>query len=162
MKVHIIEVKTQQILVPVDFSLPSQQALQAADVFASERDSHLTLVHVLPIIEVAVMDFTYIQPPEKVAELCDAAEKRLSEWAGLLKTSHDRVSIKVVTGNPVAEIVALSDTYDLVILGTHGRTGLKHFLLGSVAERVIAASHCSVLVIKPPRENLPTNQSSSQ
>ena len=45
-----------------------------------------------------------------------------------------------------------SDAYDLIVVGTHGRTGISHVLLGSVAERVVRMAHCAVLAVRPPEE----------
>jgi nucleotide-binding universal stress UspA family protein len=110
-------------------------------------------MHVHPIVEVAVLDFTYIQPAEKVAELCEAVELRLKEWARALNSPPGRVSVKVATGAPATEIIAAARDFDLVVMSTHGRTGVGHFLMGSVAERVVQAAPCSVYVVKqrPPR-----------
>jgi nucleotide-binding universal stress UspA family protein len=142
-----------RILVPVDFSEQSRLAMVEADALAMERDAHLVLMHVHPIVEVAVLDFTYLQPAEKVAELCEAVELRLKEWARSLTSPPERVTVRVATGAPVTEIVAAAKDFDLVVMATHGRTGVGHFLMGSVAERVVQGASCSVFVVKqrPPR-----------
>ena len=142
--------KFNQLLVPIDFSDVAQAALHAADELARDHQGSLTLFHVHPIMEVAVMDFTYVEAPEKVMEMCDAAEAQLRQWAAKLSTPAERVNIRVITGNPVAEIVAFSDAYDVVVMGTHGRGGLQHALMGSVAERVAHGARCAVLVVKIP------------
>lgn len=138
----------EKVLVPVDFSESSKAAVEEADALAADRGASITLLHVHQPTEVVVMDFAYSDPPEKVAEVCDAAEAQLNEWSEPLKTPPERRSIQVVTGAPVTEINRISGDYDLVVMPTHGRTGLRHFLLGSVAERVVQGAKCSVLVIK--------------
>lgn len=139
---------TQRILVPIDFSEQSRQALGEADALAVERGAQLTLMHVHPIVEMAVLDFTYVQPAEKVAEICELVEGRLKEWARGIRTPADRVNVQVTTGGPAVEIIAMSDKCDLIVMATHGRTGMSHFLMGSVAERVVQGARCSVLVVK--------------
>lgn len=140
--------KLDRILVPIDFSDLSEQALQTADQMAVERGASLTLLHVYPVVEVVVMDFAYVQPPDKVQEVLDASRKRLQELASTLKTPADRVTVQVRSGTPAMEIVESSGKHDLVVMPTHGHTGVKHFMMGSVAERVVQAARCSVLVVK--------------
>jgi nucleotide-binding universal stress UspA family protein len=138
----------KRILVPVDFSEQSKQAFEEAVAMARERAASLTLMHVHQITEVAMLEFVYVEPPEKVSEVVDAAERTLASWAKEQKLAPGTYEIKVVTGAPVAEILRASERHDLVVMGTHGRSGLSHFLLGSVAERVIQGARCSVLVVK--------------
>lgn len=140
--------KLDRILVPIDFSDLSEKALRAADDLAQGAGGTLTLLHVYQIVEVVVLDFAYVQPPEKVSEVCDASRARLQEIASSLKTPADRIRIQVTTGSPAMEIVEASEQHDLVVMPTHGRTGVKHFMLGSVAERVVQAARCSVLIVK--------------
>jgi universal stress protein A len=140
------------ILVPIDFSDASRFALQEADKLAQQHGT-LTLLHVHPIVEVSVLEFTYMQPPERMAEVCNAIEKRLEEWRKGVKTPQDNVSIVVRCGAPVAEIIAESEKHGLVVMASHGASGVSHFLLGSVTERVVGGSKCSVLVVKGQRPN---------
>ena len=143
--------KIRTILVPLDFSNESRRALAAADALAVAQNADLTLFHVHPIIEVAVLDFTYVQPPEKVDEICEAIAARLRSCAGILATAAERVHAQVVPGGPAPAICAASAHHDLVVMATHGRTGVSHFLLGSVAERVVQGAECSVWVVKDGR-----------
>lgn len=140
--------KLNRVLVPIDFSERSRAALLEADALAAAQGAQLTLLHVHPVVEVAIMDFTYVQPPEKIAEVVQAADRHLREWAQSLQTPSERLEISVTTGGPAIEIVELSRQYDLVVMATHGRTGVSHFLMGSVTERVVQGAHCSVLIIK--------------
>lgn len=139
----------REILVPIDFSAPSPNALQEAAAIAHQYDAELTLLHVHQIEAIAFMDFTYVESPEKVAELTELAEKELQALVDALPDPKPRYRIRVLTGRPVDEIVNLSEAYDLIVMPTHGRTGLNHFLMGSVAERVVKGARCSVLIVKP-------------
>ena len=141
----------KRILVPIDFSDPSRQALKEAVVIAKERGARLTLLHVHAITEVAMLEFVYVEPPDKVAEVVAAAQRQLDVWVKDEGLAPGRADATVVTGSPVREILRASETHDLIVMGTHGRSGLSHFLLGSVAERTIQGAQCSVLVVKGPR-----------
>ena len=140
--------KLEKILVPVDFSETSGIALEEAADLALRYDAELTLLHVHQIETVVFMDFTYVEPPETVAELCEAAEKELRRIVSELP-KQPRYRIKVSTGSPIVQVIEQSESHDLIVMPTHGRTGLKHFLMGSVAERVVQGAKCSVLIVKP-------------
>src|SRR5688572_8457713 len=142
----------KRILVPVDFSDPSRQALREAVVIAQQRGARLTILHVHAITEVAMLDFVYVEPAEKVAEVVDAAQRQLEKWAKDEGLKPGQADLKVITGSPVREILTASESHDLIVMGTHGRSGLSHFLLGSVAERTIQGARCSVLVVKTPKK----------
>lgn len=138
--------KASKILVPIDFSEQSRFALEEADRIAVEQDADLTLLHIHQIVQLAILEFTFVEPAPKIAAIVDAAEKHLAEWASTIKTK--KVHIQVDTGQPLAVIIEHSETHDLIVISTHGRTGPSHFLLGSVAERVVQGARCSVLVVK--------------
>ena len=142
----------KNILVPIDFSDYAKAALDEADSLAQQSGAELTLLHIHEMTQVAIMDFTYVEPPEKVAEILTAAEKQLQQWAEQLGTPPERRSIRSTTGGAAQEIIDESENYDLIVMPTHGRTGLSHFLLGSVAERVVQGAKCSVLIVKKPGE----------
>ena len=140
-----------KILCPIDFSPGSQQAMRVAVRLANEADAELVLVHAwyVPPIAFASGD-TF--PADAIQQMHDDAEHGL-EVAVREATSlgAKRVSSKLLTGLPWSTIVdALGDaTFDLVVLGTHGRTGLSRILLGSVAEKVVRHAPCSVLAVRP-------------
>ncbi|MCA9695031.1 MAG: universal stress protein [Myxococcales bacterium] len=136
------------LLVPVDFSAESQIALRAADAMVAGGRGTLTILHVQSITEIQVLDFTYIEPPERIMAARTAAEEALARLKRGLATPAERVTIEVVIGDPVEQIAARSEEHDLVVMATHERTGLRHFVLGSVAERVVRSARCSVLVVK--------------
>ena len=136
------------ILAPVDFSDLSRHALGMADRIAVERDAGLTVLHVHPIVQTAFMDLTYTEPPERLAESMIQLESRLAQWTAELKTPQDKIDACVIIGNPVEQIAEQSKEHGLLVISTHGRTGFSHFLMGSVAERVVRVARCAVLVVK--------------
>ncbi len=140
--------QVRKVLVPTDFSELSTNAVHVADRVAFERGAELTLLHVHPIVQTAFLDLTYTEPPEKLAESIRFLEDKITHLAKSLKTPMDRIASKVLIGNPVEIIAAESETHGLLVISTHGRTGLSHLLLGSVAERVVRVARCSLLVVK--------------
>lgn len=140
--------RAPRFLVPTDFSACAAGALKVADALAVERGGTLHVVHVHAALEAAVMDFSYVQPAEQPGAAVAALQLQLHAWTQQLRTPPERRRLEVVLGNPVAEIVARSHDAYLAVLGTHGRSGLGLFLLGSVTERVVRHAACSVYVVK--------------
>ncbi|MBT6178348.1 MAG: universal stress protein [Deltaproteobacteria bacterium] len=136
------------ILAPIDFSELSRHALTMADRIAHERNANLTVLHVHPVVQTAFMDLTYPESPERMAQAMVELEARMAEWTSELKTPQDKIDAKVIIGNPVDLITQESSKHGLLVISTHGRTGISHFLMGSVAERVVRVAHCAVLVVK--------------
>jgi len=142
----------QRFLVPVDFSEYANQALEYAIGLASKLGARLTLLHVIQPLPLAGVDmgvtlpYTYIQDLE--AEITNSMQAYLERVtaAGL------EGEIAVVHGVPFQEILETAKTQqvDLIVMGTHGRTGLQHVLLGSVAEKVVRLAPCPVLVVRQP------------
>lgn len=141
---------TAHYLVPLDFSTYADQALDYAIRLARPLNARLTLLHVIQPVPMAGVDMgvalpeTYLQElEEEVQRSMEAALARVTA-AGL---TGERV---VLYGVPFQEIVdtAKARQVALIVMGTHGRTGLLHVLLGSVAEKVIRLAPCSVLVVR--------------
>jgi nucleotide-binding universal stress UspA family protein len=140
----------KRILVPTDFGDPSADALAMAMGFAQLSGATLDLVHVAveatyalpPPIDVASVPIDMRKVMERVEEGLGAEQARVRA-AGVACDS------AMLIGRPDAEIVTrATDTHaDLIIMGTHGRSGLAHALLGSVAERVVQHSPCPVLIV---------------
>ena len=138
-----------RILVPIDFSEHSHKALRYALAFANQFGAEVTLVH---IVEQMVYPGDWMYPPMAVTDF--AAEKREEMIARLqaldagsgVKTQHI-----VRIGRAWQEIIEIAEEMkcDMLILATHGYTGLKHVLLGSVAEKVIRHAPCPVLTVRP-------------
>jgi len=137
----------KDILCPVDFSESSRNAVALAAEIAASRGSRITLLHVIEL-PIAYSG----EPPIEglLADLDKRAAALLEEWARSLGA---KLSQPVVTrsriGYPGAQILSVLDkdaTFDLVVMGSHGRTGLRRMLLGSVAEKVVRHACCPVLV----------------
>jgi len=142
----------QRFLVPLDFSEYATQALDYAINLGSKLGARLTLLHVIQSLPLGGVDmgvtlpYTYIQDLEaEIMESMNGYLERVTA-AGL------EGEIAVVHGVPFHEIIemARAQQVDLIVMGTHGRTGLQHVLLGSVAEKVVRLAPCPVLVARQP------------
>ena len=141
----------KRILMPVDFSAPSKRALKYAEQFAKQLGAALTLVHVVEPFWYP-HDWEYLPAFEGnigPVALEKEARARLTTLANEVG-SNAPVTPHVRSGTPWNEIVLAAKEYkaDLIIIGTHGRTGLKHVVMGSTAERVVRHAHCPVLVVR--------------
>jgi universal stress protein A len=139
----------KKILCAIDFSDLSRAALAEAAALARRLDAELALVHVYEPPPPVALDV--VVPTEGLFETAAAdIESRLASWTTDAQTLAGRPVRGVVrVGTPATEIVhcAAEDRADLVVVGTHGRSGLKHLVLGSVAERVLREAACPVLVV---------------
>jgi nucleotide-binding universal stress UspA family protein len=157
-----------RILVPVDFTDTSRDAIDYAVQLAAtlnrpaEVDARAVqtpsgcAIELLHVIEDPVasdgwtleLDF----PDEQgiVNDLLQDSQQRLERLAAATPPGASTVSVKASVGQPSATIVetAAADGCDLIVMGTHGRTGLPHALLGSVAERVVRTARCPVVTIR--------------
>lgn len=143
----------QRILCPIDFSDPSRAAADHAFGLASQLGAAVTLIHAYQVPVVAVMDAALVPSAEWVTAIADAARARLAEWAKeYAPRSKEPVDTVLAHGAPHVEIVAAAESRacDLIVMGTHGRTGLSHIFLGSVAERVVRTSNIPVLTVRAP------------
>ncbi|MDB6020587.1 MAG: Stress protein UspA-like protein [Pedosphaera sp.] len=136
------------ILVPVDFSEPSRSALQCASALAKPFNAEIILLHVVESVLPPPDDFI-VDSAALAAALSDDAAHRLAEWHRQF-AAHARLQEMLRVGTPYREIVDAADEADadLIVLGTHGRTGLTRLLIGSTAERVVRDAHCPVLVAR--------------
>ncbi len=145
-------IRLQKILLPTDFSDYSAAAKSYACELAARFGAELHLVHTLEHQYSLTPEFGFgLAPPTQIAESKVAAEKALS---GLLDPGWSRgrnVTYRVFEGSPKVEIVryARAENIDLIVISTHGRTGLAHMLIGSVAETVVRTSPCPVLTVRP-------------
>jgi universal stress protein A len=147
-----ITMASQRFLVPIDFSESANQALEYAINLAGKLEAHLTLLHVIQSVPLGGVDmgvtlpYTYLQDLE--AEITQSMEACLTRVAAAGLEG----DIVVVHGVPFHEIVETAKTQkvDLIVMGTHGRSGLQHILLGSVAEKVVRLAPCPVLVARQP------------
>ena len=141
------------ILVPVDFSPHSLLSLEYASALASRFGASLELLHIVEdpatagawAAEGAVLDVAEIR-----AALVDEAERRLAEYRNQLEQLNVPIVTTVRIGPPARAIVdyAQAAGMDLIVVGTHGRSGFAHMFLGSVAERVVRHASCPVVTVR--------------
>lgn len=155
--------KLSRILAPTDFSRFSGFALEWAANLAEALRAELVLLHVVPeeegkIIEEVIGEGAAVQIPRGVREnVLTERQKKFREQFNIVLPDYLKKSIKVEEilsiGVPFLEIIktAKEKDVDLIVMGTHGRTGLSHVLIGSVAEKVVHHAHCPVLTIKHPQ-----------
>ena len=142
----------QHVLVPIDFSTYAEQALDSAIALAQKLQAHVTLLHVIqPPLGVGA-DMGVWPSPAFFAELEAAIMRDMEGSLARLTAAGLAGEIVVVPGVPFQEILdtAKKRQVDLIIMGTHGRTGLSHVLLGSVAEKVVRLAPCPVLIARQP------------
>ena len=146
-------IRLQRILAPTDFSEQGEVALRYAVEFAARFDAELHLLHVVQSQLYLSPDPTLLSGP--VAEMEEqwkkAAHKQLDELT--LPVPLPNVVRVVLEGPPVVEIGRYARENDcvLIVIGTHGRTGLAHVFLGSVAENVVRKAPCPVLTVRHPQ-----------
>ncbi len=152
--VKVVPVQIRSILVPVDFSSPSSQALGYAAGLARSFGAKLTLLNVVEPIG-AMPDFAanpLVRDLREVSAQAKEALKRLVARAQLEPAWIETLLVRHGTPfHEISEAAALLKS-DLIVLATHGYTGLKHVLLGSTAERVVRHAPCPVLVVRGAEE----------
>ena len=144
-------VRLERILVPVDFSDCSLDALEYAVVVAQQAKASIMLLHVLEPVSYG-LDFTlsHVRTREHVRE---SWTKRLKELTSSHQHSHVAMEFQLRGGLPADSILDSAQTLpcDLIVMGTHGRRGISHALSGSVAEAVLRKSHCPVIAVRSPK-----------
>jgi nucleotide-binding universal stress UspA family protein len=139
----------QSILHPTDFSERSQYAFNLACLLARDHDARLILLHVwsAPLVPVAAAGPTPLRPEDFSPEPLEQQLRQLH-----LPEPSIRVEHRLEQGNAAVEIVRVAQEShcDLIVIGTHGRTGLERLLMGSVAEQVLRNAPCPVLAVKTP------------
>lgn len=141
----------ERILVPVDFSDCSLDALEYAALVAQRSKAALTLLHVLEPISYG-LDFTF--PHKATRESIKAGHtKRVGDLVSALASAGVPSECLIVGGLPTDSILdaARKQPADLIVMGTHGRRGLSHALFGSIAEAVLRKSSCPVLMVRSPK-----------
>jgi nucleotide-binding universal stress UspA family protein len=141
----------RKILVPVDFSEHSQLALETAAELSRSYQASLTLVYVYEPMAVAVPEGYLLFSESQLNRMFEefqqglAQQKQAAEAAGAL-----RVETQLLHGFAGGEILTFAQqgAFDLIVMGTHGRRGLSHAFLGSVAERVLRSAPCPVLTVR--------------
>jgi len=143
----------QKILVPTDFSDISQFALEHGLALAEKFRAKLYLMHVweLPMTSSLLPPEPY--PESVLTEAQKAESDHLTKVTQELKASNFDAEPVFVLGKPYMEIVktAADLEVDLIVIASHGRSGISHLLLGSVAEKVVRLAPCPVFTVKPPQ-----------
>jgi universal stress protein A len=141
-----------RICCPVDFSVVSRFAMEQAAELAWRSGGELTLVHVYERRPRPVVTDTLVSAPELLDQAPVELERELTSWRDAARRLASRpVDCSFLAGEPISEIVrfAREGSYDLIVMGTHGRAELEHAVFGSVAEKVVREAPCSVLVVRP-------------
>ncbi len=142
----------RQILAPTDFSEFSKQAIESAFALAQTFGAKLLLLHVVELPAYPVEGFV---PSTMGTTLIDDLQRQASlDLAQVLPEPPNamvEVSRQVLVGIPYRTIVEVAEVAkaDLIVMATHGRTGLSHLVMGSVTERVVRTAACPVLTIRP-------------
>jgi nucleotide-binding universal stress UspA family protein len=142
-----------RILVPTDFSPPSDAALEYARILAAKFGSSLQILHVIddPTAASEFVPDGFAPSTEDIrTALLDQAHKRLERLMNFVDRSRYHAHAEAVLGLPAQSIVdyATATGTGLIVMGTHGRTGLAHLLMGSVAEQVVRTAPCPVLTVR--------------
>lgn len=146
----------KKILVPCDFSSYAEHALAWAVRLAQQSNARVVLVNAVPIFshisytEIPIL----VDIPKIEAELVAEGEKQLRQFLSEHNTGNVPIESRAMLGDPFSVICRVADEehVDLIVLGSHGRTGLSHVFLGSVAERVVRHAPCPVLVARLPQK----------
>ena len=152
--------KVKKILAPVDFSDVSNQSLKAAASLAEQLGAKMVVLHAVePVYFAGTMFGPEINVPQLVEEQRRAAASAMQDMiAGLRRKGIDATGF-VETGTPYDVILRTAEEKkcDLVVMGTHGRSGFSHLLLGSVAEKVVRYAKCPVLTVRGAEKAKPAS-----
>jgi nucleotide-binding universal stress UspA family protein len=137
----------KKILVATDFSEGSDEALEQAILVAKPSAAEIEILHVIELVEEFPFGTPYFDAD--FGTLYASVDRRLSERGDRVVAAGLRATTKIAEGNAVTEITQRGRAMgaDLIVVGTHGRTGLAHAMLGSVAERVVRRASCPVLTV---------------
>jgi nucleotide-binding universal stress UspA family protein len=140
------------VLVPLDFSTYAEQALDYAIALAQKLQARVTLLHVIQPPAIVNVEGGLWPTSTFLQDLEAAVTRDMEGYLARVTAAGLEGEMVVVHGVPFQEILdtAKASQVDLIIMGTHGRTGLTHVFLGSVAEKVVRLAPCPVLVARQP------------
>ena len=146
-------IQLRSILFPTDFSETSDHALQYAVALAEQFRARIDMVHVVE--EVAItqhISVTLVDTGEIIEHLVADAKKRLAGYEKDHVPAGIKTKCTTLRGTPFLEVIRYAREHesDVVVMGTHGRTGLAHVVMGSTAEKVVRHSPCPVLTVRSP------------
>jgi nucleotide-binding universal stress UspA family protein len=148
-------ISIKKVLVPTDFSPPSEIAIRYGKAFAQSFNAAL---HVLHVVEEAVLDYYSWTAPASSPVLLgvrEEMERSARDQLASILSDDERTAFRgtlvSIIGSPFVEIVryAKAEDIDLIVIGTHGRGPIAHMLMGSVAEKVVRKAPCPVLTVRP-------------
>jgi len=148
-----MELNIKKVLVPIDFSDYSKNSLKYAVNFAKHFGAELALIYVVePIVYPPDFSMGQIAIPSVDLEMDKRAVEELNNLAKKEIPSDLKVKTIVKTGKPFIEIIetASEEDADLIIIATHGHSGVEHILFGSTAEKVVRKAPCPVLTLREP------------
>jgi nucleotide-binding universal stress UspA family protein len=142
-------VSIRHIVVATDFSHDANHALTVATDLARSLSVKLTVIHVVQMPTYAFLGGgVYVPSPELVADITSEAKR----WLAAAKERLTGIDLETVCleGDPATMILRWAEEHaaDLIVVGTHGRRGLRRLLLGSVAEQVVRGAHCPVTTVR--------------
>jgi nucleotide-binding universal stress UspA family protein len=150
----------KRILWPTDFSDPADQALDVAAKLCSIFSAELVMLHVVSPIMVGPSPpptpsaASGLRYPDLIGEMQAAAEDSFLRWRRNKVPKELNARHQVIIGNPAEQIVEIAqkESADIIVIATHGLTGWRRFIFGSVAEKVVRLAECPVLTIPAPTE----------
>ena len=144
----------KRILVPHDFSDDAAAALDFAVELAKQLGGELHLLHAYRMPLEIFSPYGVAIPDSVMPEIREAASRRLKELSAQVKDAGLQVQLHLREGPPADSIAEAARELgaDLIVMGTRGRTGLAHVVLGSVAERTVRSAPCPVLTLKTPEQ----------
>lgn len=140
-----------KILVPVDFSPHSSEAIRTAADLSAKYQGSVTLTYVWQPVNYTLPEGYVLYTANQLTDLLQRFEKELQTAKQIaVDAGAKQVETKMLEGSPASEIVNFAEQggYTLIVMGTHGRTGVSHALLGSVAEKVVRKAACPVLTVR--------------
>ncbi|MDA8427885.1 MAG: universal stress protein [Geobacteraceae bacterium] len=146
----------EKILVAIDFSENSDYAFEYALTLAQQFQAELTIMHVInEPVDLRGFYVPHISFEQLEKEIGEGAEKMMGTFCQTRMGNFTTYKTAIVSGIPYEEIIRKAEDSgaSLIVLGTHGRTGLDHLIFGSTAERVVRSASCPVLTIRMPAEN---------
>lgn len=147
-----MEIKS--ILFPTDFSEGSAEALKYAVEFAKKYDAKLYVIHIIyDVAKASGWYVPHISMDKLYQDIQEGAKKELDNFGVQELSGIKNIERVVITGIPHQEIVAFANSkkVDMIILGTHGRTGIDRILFGSTAAQVVRNAPCPVLTVRLPK-----------
>jgi len=143
----------KKILVPIDFSDYSKKALHYTVAFAKQFNAQIYLVYVIePVVYPADLSMGQVAIPQAEIDLSAKSKEELKQLAEIEIGNLLKYYIIIKNGKPFMEIIETASEIDadLIIISTHGHTGVEHLLFGSTTEKVVRKAPCPVLTIREP------------